>query len=194
MTERCIECDNIAVKVPLINGDEISHLCSSHLEDIRKSAMLDLGKECFNFVFSSFKHDLWFWGQDIQATLSVVMDDYFTARSRDIYDIGDDKDLGSVIDEHAQNQMIATANNMLEVLFNEALKSSFADEKIEIISADRDLFIAEALKAALKEKAARAKIEKAKAVESAERAKHIAQEATERAKQLTDESDRLKGK
>jgi len=101
-SDRCIECDNIAVKVRLINGDDLDHLCSFHLDNVRKSAMLDLGKDCFNFIFSSFKHDIWFWGNDIKTTLSIAMNDYFTARSRDIYGAGDDEVLNATIAEQAK--------------------------------------------------------------------------------------------
>ena len=102
--DRCIDsgCDNIAMKVPLINGDSLDHFCNIHLDDARKSIMADLGQDCFNFIFSSFKHDLWFWGTDIKVTLSVAIDDYFETKSRDIYGTSDDEGLAATIAEHSK--------------------------------------------------------------------------------------------
>ena len=102
MTDRCLECDNIAVKVPMIIGEDVAHWCSDHLEDARKAALADLGQGVFNFIFSSFKHDIWFWGSDIRTTLTVAVDDYFTVRSRDLCDLGDDKALSKQIDDYAR--------------------------------------------------------------------------------------------
>ena len=100
--DHCIECDNIVVKVPLINGDELTNWCSDHLAHVRKAASLDLGQEVFNFLFKSFKHDIWFWGSDIRAALSMALDVYFTARSEDIYDTMDDGILMGRIHDSAE--------------------------------------------------------------------------------------------
>ena len=100
--DQCIECDNAVVKVPLINGDNLSNWCSDHLVYVHKAASFDLGTDTFNFIFKDLKHDIWFWGIDIRATLSVALNAYFTERSRDIYDTMDDPALMGKINDRAE--------------------------------------------------------------------------------------------
>lgn len=100
--DRCIQCNEPSIKVKLITGDELEHWCEEHLKYAQKLAVADLGKEIFNFIFSDFKYNLWFWGEDIKIALSDAIINYFTERSRDLYDIGDDTKLAQIIQDCAQ--------------------------------------------------------------------------------------------
>jgi hypothetical protein len=79
--------------VPVITGDEINHWCCEHLKDAAKTMKIDLGLEAYNFLFSKFRHQLWFWGADIQATLAVAAINYISERSKDIYGTSIDDEL-----------------------------------------------------------------------------------------------------
>lgn len=88
--DQCIQCNNRAIKVKLITGDELEHWCGEHMKDAEKRAIVELGKWTFDFIFGFYNHNIWFWGNDIKESLSEAIINYFTEMSRDLYDIGDD--------------------------------------------------------------------------------------------------------
>lgn len=71
------------------------------------------------------------------------------------------------VNQFSYQHAAGRAENILDTLFNNALKAALADDNVKTIPADRDKIIEGALKIRQKEKAARVKAKKALAAKQA---------------------------
>ncbi len=89
VTDCCVECDHLALSVPLITGASLALWCNDHLIVARDVLIKRLGRETHNIIFSVIEHKIWFWEYDILHALQSALDTLFEEIALDLYNVED---------------------------------------------------------------------------------------------------------
>ena len=85
ITKCCVECDKPSIVVPLITGASLELWCDDHIIVAGRASISRLGQRTHNFIFSTIKHDVWFWEIDIHNALQAALDTFFEEIADNLY-------------------------------------------------------------------------------------------------------------